>query len=210
MPITPNIIHTMKHTVKASVLTISTDSAWPLLVMSLLLVSDGATVGSRPPGAASSVRGAGRGQMERCRHSGPSFGRTTGGPHGAGLRQSSRPGRARTRPIDGDHRGCTRELTSSLRRMCCTWILTVVSAMPARGRSPCCCRRGDGRAGSPVRAATARPAATAAGGGRRRQGLPRPRGSHQLAGHFVGHHALAGMARRMAADSASPSMVFSR
>jgi hypothetical protein len=24
---------------------------------------------------------------------------------------------------------CTRELTSSLRRMCCTWILTVVSAM---------------------------------------------------------------------------------
>ena len=31
MPITPNIIHTMKHTVKASVLTISTDSACLLL-----------------------------------------------------------------------------------------------------------------------------------------------------------------------------------
>ena len=28
MPMTPNIIHTMKHTVKASVLTISTDQAW--------------------------------------------------------------------------------------------------------------------------------------------------------------------------------------
>ena len=28
MPMTANIIHTMKHTVNASVLTISTDSAW--------------------------------------------------------------------------------------------------------------------------------------------------------------------------------------
>jgi hypothetical protein len=31
MPITPNIIHTMKHTVNASVLTISTASPCPLL-----------------------------------------------------------------------------------------------------------------------------------------------------------------------------------
>jgi hypothetical protein len=29
MPMTPNIIQTMKQTVKASVLTISTDQAWP-------------------------------------------------------------------------------------------------------------------------------------------------------------------------------------
>ena len=28
MPMTPNIIHTMKHTVKAMVLTMSTDHAW--------------------------------------------------------------------------------------------------------------------------------------------------------------------------------------
>ena len=34
MPITANIIHTMKHTVKAKVLTISTDRACPFLVMS--------------------------------------------------------------------------------------------------------------------------------------------------------------------------------
>jgi hypothetical protein len=34
MPMTPNIIHTMKHTVKASVLTINTESACPFLVMS--------------------------------------------------------------------------------------------------------------------------------------------------------------------------------
>ena len=39
MPITPNIIHTMKHTVNASVLTISTDSACPFRVMSKLLVA---------------------------------------------------------------------------------------------------------------------------------------------------------------------------
>ena len=36
MPITPNIIHTMKHTVNASVLAISTDSAWPLRVIAVL------------------------------------------------------------------------------------------------------------------------------------------------------------------------------
>ena len=35
MPITPNIIHTMKHTVNASVLTISTDSALRLLPIAL-------------------------------------------------------------------------------------------------------------------------------------------------------------------------------
>jgi hypothetical protein len=34
MPITPNIIQTMKHTVNASVLTISTESACPFFVMS--------------------------------------------------------------------------------------------------------------------------------------------------------------------------------
>ncbi len=38
MPMTPNIIQTMKHTVNASVLTISTDSAWRRL-----------PIGSAPP-----------------------------------------------------------------------------------------------------------------------------------------------------------------
>jgi hypothetical protein len=48
MPITPNIIHTMKHTVKASVLTISTDMPCPLL--SIILrpwLCDGRTLGLR-------------------------------------------------------------------------------------------------------------------------------------------------------------------
>ena len=37
IPMTPNIIHTIKHTVKAKVLTISTEIACPLFVMSILL-----------------------------------------------------------------------------------------------------------------------------------------------------------------------------
>ena len=36
---------------------------------------------------------------------------------------------------------CTRELTSSLRRMCCTWILTVVSAI-CRVRAMLCQEQG--------------------------------------------------------------------
>ena len=73
MPITPNIIHTMKHTVKASVLTISTDSALRLSPISKVPLRMRAGTGRAACGAASFGEGAKAKAEGGCRAPAASF-----------------------------------------------------------------------------------------------------------------------------------------
>ena len=91
---------------------------------------------------------------------------------------------------------CTRELTSSLRRMCCTWIFTVVSAMPSE-RADLLVALAERDAAQDLVLAWRQRAELRhrAGRCRRHRRILRrgrtPVGRHQLAGHLFGDHAFA-------------------